>query len=195
MRGAAETDTAGRCRTIPGGSGNGRPGQYPGGYPRRSWGGVTRGVLLLLLLQAIGVDAADVFRRPSADPGHGRQTTLLPRLAEPAVRQEVSQAMAEKRRQAKQDAWDLAVRQGRQPWGLFGNVYYELTAVKGGRDADSITCNTAAWLGALAGNEIWPKKWWDTVQQANIHRMNLEQTAQDLIAKGLENRTVALSGI
>jgi len=48
------------------------------------------------------------------------------------VRQEVAQAIAEQRRQAKQDAWDLAVRQGRQPWGQFGSVYYELTAIKGG---------------------------------------------------------------
>jgi hypothetical protein len=70
-----------------------------------------------------------------------------------------------------------------------------LTAVKGGRDADSIGCNTAAWLGALAGNDVWPKKWRQTVQRANIHRMNLEQTARDLIAKGLNNGTVALSAM
>jgi ADP-ribosylglycohydrolase len=65
-----------------------------------------------------------------------------------------------------------------------------LTAVKGGRDADSITCNTAAWLGALAGFEIWPKKWRDTVQQANLKRMNLEEVAEALISKGLKNGTV-----
>jgi ADP-ribosylglycohydrolase len=70
-----------------------------------------------------------------------------------------------------------------------------LTAVKGGRDADSITCNSAAWLGALAGNDVWPEKWLNTVQQANLHRMDLEQTARDLVAKGLKNGTVALSAM
>jgi len=67
-----------------------------------------------------------------------------------------------------------------------------LTAVKGGRDADSIATNTASWLGALKGIEIWPKKWIDTVQEANLSRMNLEQTGKDLIVKGLKNGTVRL---
>lgn len=67
-----------------------------------------------------------------------------------------------------------------------------LTAVKGGRDADSIACNTAAWLGALHGIGVWPKKWVDTVQQANLRRMNLERTGNDLIEKALENGTVRL---
>jgi ADP-ribosylglycohydrolase len=70
-----------------------------------------------------------------------------------------------------------------------------LTAVKGGRDADSITCNSAAWLGALAGNDVWPKKWSETVQKANLHRMDLRRTAKDLIDKGLKDRTVALSAM
>jgi len=65
-----------------------------------------------------------------------------------------------------------------------------LTAVKGGRDADSITCNSAAWLGALAGDEIWPRKWLDPVQAANLKRMNLQQMAYDLIIKGVKNGTV-----
>ena len=67
-----------------------------------------------------------------------------------------------------------------------------LTAVKGGRDADSIACNSAAWLGALHGISVWPKKWRDTVQQANLKRMNLKQCARKLIARGLENGTVRL---
>lgn len=70
-----------------------------------------------------------------------------------------------------------------------------LTAVKGGPDTGSITCNSAAWLGALLGNDIWPKQWRETVQKANLHRMDLEQTAKDLIDKGLENRTIALSAV
>ncbi len=40
--------------------------------------------------------------------------------------------MAASHRQAKQAAWDVAVRQGRQPWGQIDNVYYELMAIKGG---------------------------------------------------------------
>jgi ADP-ribosylglycohydrolase len=67
-----------------------------------------------------------------------------------------------------------------------------LTAVKGGRDADSIATNTASWLGALKGIEGWPKKWVDTVQEANVGKINLEQMSQDLIAKGLKNQTVRL---
>jgi hypothetical protein len=67
-----------------------------------------------------------------------------------------------------------------------------LTAVKGGRDADSITCNSAAWLGALIGIEGWPKKWIDTVQQANRKRMDLQGTGNELIAKGLKNQTLRL---
>jgi len=67
-----------------------------------------------------------------------------------------------------------------------------LTAVKGGRDADSIATNTASWLGALKGIEVWPKKWVDTVQEANLGKINLEQMSQDLIAKGLKNQTVRL---
>ena len=65
-----------------------------------------------------------------------------------------------------------------------------LTAVKAGRDADSNSCNTAAWLGALGGMEVWPKQWVETVQQANLKRMNIEKTGETLIAKGIENKTV-----
>lgn len=86
-----------------------------------------------------------------------------------------------------------------QPLALAYFVYGEgdpyktvLTAVKGGRDSDSIASNTAAWLGALHGISVWPKKWVDTVQQANISRMNLLETGQKLIEKGLGNNTVKL---
>ncbi|TWU33190.1 ADP-ribosylglycohydrolase family protein [Novipirellula artificiosorum] len=65
-----------------------------------------------------------------------------------------------------------------------------LTGVKGGRDADSITCNSAAWLGALSGMEVWPKKWVDVVQNANLKRMNLLKTGNELIEKGIANKTV-----
>ncbi len=65
-----------------------------------------------------------------------------------------------------------------------------LTGVKAGRDTDSNTCNSAAWLGALGGMEVWPKKWVTTVQEANLKRMNLEKTGEALIAKGIGNKTV-----
>ena len=65
-----------------------------------------------------------------------------------------------------------------------------LTAVEAGRDADSNATNSAAWLGALIGIEGWPKKWVTTVQQANLKRINIEKTGQDLIAKGIKNGTV-----
>ena len=32
-----------------------------------------------------------------------------------------------------------------------------LTAVKGGRDADSIATNSASWLGAMSGASVWPR--------------------------------------
>jgi ADP-ribosylglycohydrolase len=65
-----------------------------------------------------------------------------------------------------------------------------LTGVKAGRDTDSNTCNTAAWLGALGGMEVWPEQWVTTVQQANLERMNIEKMGEALIAKGIENKTV-----
>ena len=70
-----------------------------------------------------------------------------------------------------------------------------LTAVKGGRDADSIATNSASWLGALAGETIWPKQWLDTVQKANINRVDLKQTAENLMFRGLHNETVRLDRI
>ncbi len=70
-----------------------------------------------------------------------------------------------------------------------------LTAVKGGRDADSIATNSASWLGALGGASVWPKKWLQTVQQANITRVNLEKTGYDLVERALKNGTVRFNQI
>ena len=70
-----------------------------------------------------------------------------------------------------------------------------LTAVKGGRDADSIATNTASWLGALAGESIWPRDWLDTVQQANLARVDLRQVGGQLVTRGLRNGTVRLRRI
>lgn len=74
-----------------------------------------------------------------------------------------------------------------QPWALaylvYGNGDPEktlLTAVKGGRDADSIATNTASWLGALHGVSIWPQKWIDTVQAANLVDFDLLKAGQEL---------------
>jgi len=68
-----------------------------------------------------------------------------------------------------------------------------LTAVKGGRDADSVASNTAAWLGALKGIEVWPDNWVQTVQQANLKRIDIMGTGQKLIDKGLAMQTVKLN--
>jgi hypothetical protein len=65
-----------------------------------------------------------------------------------------------------------------------------LSAVKGGRDADSIATNSASWLGAMAGESVWPTKWLQTVQQANLARANLARTANDLVDRALKNGTV-----
>jgi hypothetical protein len=70
-----------------------------------------------------------------------------------------------------------------------------LTAVKGGRDADSIATNSASWLGAMSGEAVWPRKWLRTVQEANLPRVSLEQTAHDLIARALKNGAVRLDRI
>jgi hypothetical protein len=62
-----------------------------------------------------------------------------------------------------------------------------ITAVKGGRDADSIATNTASWLGALYGASVWPQSWLDQVQQANEKRLDLMG-----MAEALAKRAVAL---
>jgi len=80
-----------------------------------------------------------------------------------------------------------------QPWALaylvYGNADPEktlLTAVKGGRDADSIATNTASWLGALHGLSIWPEKWIDTVQKANLVDFDLLKAGQELAETALK---------
>ncbi|MDF1515050.1 MAG: ADP-ribosylglycohydrolase family protein, partial [Anaerolineae bacterium] len=61
-----------------------------------------------------------------------------------------------------------------------------LTAVKGGRDADSIATNTASWLGAMSGTSIWPQHWLDQVQRVNIERLNLMQLATNLAHRAVQ---------
>ena len=89
-----------------------------------------------------------------------------------------------------------------QPLALAYFVYGEgdpkktvLTAVKGGRDADSIATNSASWLGALAGESVWPQQWLQTVQRANLRRVNLKRTAEALVDRALKNGTVRLAQI
>ncbi|MHC4679561.1 MAG: ADP-ribosylglycohydrolase family protein [Planctomycetota bacterium] len=89
-----------------------------------------------------------------------------------------------------------------QPWALaylvFGGGDPErtvLTAVKGGRDADSIATNTASWLGAISGESVWPKKWRDTVQQANLVEVDLREVLDDLLDVALKNGTVVKENI
>ncbi|MGD8499738.1 MAG: ADP-ribosylglycohydrolase family protein [Phycisphaerales bacterium] len=84
-----------------------------------------------------------------------------------------------------------------QPWALayfvFGNGDPErtvLTAVKGGRDADSIATNTASWLGAMSGESVWPKKWRDTIQEANLTEVDLRKMLDNLLEIALKNGSV-----
>jgi len=84
-----------------------------------------------------------------------------------------------------------------QPWALAYFVFGKgdpqrtvLTAVKGGRDADSIATNTASWLGAMAGESVWPKKWKDTIQQANLAEMDLREVCDKLLEVGIKNASV-----
>lgn len=67
-----------------------------------------------------------------------------------------------------------------------------MLAAEPGCDADSIATNTASWLGATSGENVWPKSWLQTVQDANLRKMNFRSMAEDLILKGLENETVRL---
>ncbi len=84
-----------------------------------------------------------------------------------------------------------------QPWALaylvFGKGDPErtvLTAVKGGRDADSIATNTASWLGAISGESVWPKKWRQSVQEANLIEVDLRKMLDDLVDVALKNGSV-----
>jgi len=80
-----------------------------------------------------------------------------------------------------------------QPWALAYLVYGKgdpektlLTAVKGGRDADSIATNTASWLGALNGLSIWPDRWIQRVQEANLVDFDLLEAGRLLAETALE---------
>ncbi len=80
-----------------------------------------------------------------------------------------------------------------QPWALAYLVYGDgdpektiLTAAKGGRDADSIATNTASWLGALYGLSVWPEKWINAVQKANLADFDLLNACKELAAKALK---------
>lgn len=80
-----------------------------------------------------------------------------------------------------------------QPWALaylvYGNGDPEktlLTAVKGGRDADSIATNTASWLGALYGLSIWPEKWVQAVRKANLADFDLLHFGEKLAERALD---------
>jgi ADP-ribosylglycohydrolase len=84
-----------------------------------------------------------------------------------------------------------------QPLGLAYFVYGKgdpkrtvLSAVKGGRDADSIATNSASWLGAMAGEPVWPRNRLEGVQQANLARLDLVRTAHQLVDGALEHGTV-----
>ena len=86
-----------------------------------------------------------------------------------------------------------------QPWALAYLVYGKgdpektlLTAVKGGRDADSIATNTAAWLGALYGLSVWPEKWINAVQRANLVDFDLMKLGEELADKALRQGFVQL---
>jgi ADP-ribosylglycohydrolase len=79
-----------------------------------------------------------------------------------------------------------------QPWALAYFVWGEgdpsrtvITAAMGGRDADSIATNSAAWLGAMSGIDVWPKEWVEQVQQSNLVDFDLKQTCEDLIHKSI----------
>jgi hypothetical protein len=67
-----------------------------------------------------------------------------------------------------------------------------LTAVKGGRDADSIATNSAGWLGAMCGASVWPQRWLEQVQRANAARIDLMQMAEDLARRAVENGSLGL---
>lgn len=70
-----------------------------------------------------------------------------------------------------------------------------LTAVKGGRDADSIATNSASWLGALYGRSVWPDKWLRTVQEANLERVNLVEAGEKVIQRAIKNGTVRFDAL
>ena len=70
-------------------------------------------------------------------------------------------------------------------WGEGDPSRTVITAAMGGRDADSIATNSAAWLGAMSGIDVWPKEWIEQVQQSNLVDFDLKQTCEDLIHKSI----------
>lgn len=84
-----------------------------------------------------------------------------------------------------------------QPWALAyfvfgkGDPYQTVvTAAKGGRDSDSIATNTASWLGAMSGIDVWPKEWVEQTQSANLVDFDLKRTCENLIDKSKEMRSI-----
>jgi len=64
-----------------------------------------------------------------------------------------------------------------------------------GTTEDGIERQKLMCLAALAGESIWPRRWLETVQQANLQRVNLRQTALALVDRALKNGTVRLDQI
>lgn len=101
---------------------------------RAGWRGVV-GTLLLVVWAGGAYAVDDGIQKAPGDLFPERrvaQRPVLPPLRRPEVRREVSTSMALRHRQAKQAAWEQAIRQGWQPWGQFDDVYYELMAIRGG---------------------------------------------------------------
>jgi ADP-ribosylglycohydrolase len=82
----------------------------------------------------------------------------------------------------EQQPWALAYF----VWGQGDPAHTVITAAMGGRDADSIATNTASWLGAMGGIDVWPEEWVMAVQQSNLVDFDLKQTCEDLINKSRE---------
>jgi len=76
-----------------------------------------------LAAQQVSVSSGD--RRPGAAPA-------FPHLGRPLARKELSAALAEEHRQAKQAAWRETLSQGGQPSEQVGNIRRELMAIRGG---------------------------------------------------------------
>jgi len=92
-------------------------------------------VAVLLTLGSVVEAESGLVKGPASGPPSGREETsdrVFARFDKPGSREELSARMADRHRQAKQAAWELAAREGRSAWGQTGNSYYELMAIKGG---------------------------------------------------------------
>ena len=92
-------------------------------------------VLFLLALGGLAKAGGGTVQWPASESSSEPERTsqrVLTRFDEPGAREEMATRMAEERRQAKEVAWEIAVRDGRQPWGQSGHVHYELMAVRKG---------------------------------------------------------------